>query len=158
MSTVVNETESKKTAEKFQKQNQPVVTEVPKEMNPLEELRKQTELAYDSYITARGKVAKAYRQREQEEIRSYKQVEQQANKACDEAIQKALKIRNESEHNALQNYQDMVEKAEKIYSESVTEALRACRNTIEKQWQDTREMTGQIWDIFQGNNTQKKTD
>ena len=151
MRTVVKGAGVKKTNGKVQKQ----VTQTPAEgpprgPNPLEELRKQAELAYSSYLGAQRKVAGAYRQREEEEVKAYKLAEQQANDTYDEAIRKALAVRIESERSAREACDRALEKAGQVYQDSVAEALRACRDTIEQRWQTTWELADQIWHIFQG--------
>ena len=151
MSTAIEEIEVKKTAGKVQKPAAQNVAEAPaKGINPLEELRKQAEMAYNSYQGAQRKVASAYRQREQEEVKAYKFIEQEANDGCDEAIRKALAVRVESERNARDAYEKALEKAGKVYEGTVAESLKVSRNKIEQQWLVTREFSDQIWNIFQG--------
>ena len=65
-------------------------------------------------------------------MKAYKHVEEQANKACDEAIQKALAVRVESERNDRETYEKALERTAKAYEESVDEALKVCCNTIEE--------------------------
>ncbi len=148
VSTAVEEPQVKKGA-KAQKPGQDAPEPQPRS-NPLEELRKQAEMAYDTYLGAQRKVARAYREREQAEVVTYKQLEEKANKDCDEAIREALAVRTEAEQSARQEYQKTLEKAAKVYEQSVADALRVCRDTIQQQWQVTNELSEQIWNIFQG--------
>ncbi len=148
-STVVEEAQVKKVA-KGQRPVPEAGAETTPRPNPLEELRKQAESAYDTYLGAQRKVARAYREREKAEVITYKQVEEQANKDCDEAIRKAMDARNETEQAALQDYHRALDKAAKIYEQSVADSLRVCRDTIEQQWQVANELSEQIWNIFQG--------
>jgi len=147
---MVEETQNKKGA-KVQKQVEEMVEEVTtNQTNPLEDLRRQAESAYASYLGAQRKVTSAYRLREQEEVNNYKQVEQQANQTFDEVIQKAMAARIDRERAARENYEKELEKSAQTYNESVVEALKTCRETIEQKWQITRELSDQIWNIFQG--------
>lgn len=152
-STIVEEPQTKR-AGKGQKQGNEGVEDVSMSLpNPLEELRKQAEAAYTSYLGAQRKVAKAYRQREQQEVSNYKLTEQQANKDCDDAIQQALAARTRTEKAARDAYEKAMEEASKDYDQKVTEALKSCRQAIENQWQIANELSEQIWTIFQGDGT-----
>ena len=151
MSTAVEEIELRKAGGKVQKPSAQNTNESStKGMNPIEELRRQAEMAYTTYQGAQRKVASAYRQREQEEVKVYKLAEQEANRVCDEEIGKALEARTLAERNARESYEKTLEKAKSAYEESVIVALRTCRETIEQRWQVAREFSDQIWSIFQG--------
>lgn len=121
-------------------------------VNPLEEMRKQAEMAYTSYLGAQRKVANAYRDRERAEVLLYKETERDANKACDEAIETAASVRLAAERKAREEYEKALDGAQSTYQQSVAEALKSCRESIDRQWQVTNELSEQTWKIFQGNN------
>ena len=151
--TTILEGQAKKAPGKILKVEEDI-SETPETVpNPLEELRNQAHAAYSAYLGAQRQVAIAYKQREKEEVKVYKQVEQQAFAAYNEAIQKALRIRTQSEGDAYKAYQEARDKAAKEYDASAAEALRLCQSTIEQQWQTSRALLEQIWEIFQGNGT-----
>jgi len=128
-----------------------LATELPEmSANPIEELRNQAQLADNAYLEAQKQVAKAYKQREREELNTYKEGEHQAQQNYDMAVQKALEVRAEKERKALDGYIEAKDQAAKEYEYSVTEALRTCRSAIDRQWETSREVSDQIWDIYQG--------
>ena len=123
-----------------------------KTFNPLEEMRKQAEMAYTTYLGAQQKVARAYRERERAEVLVYKETERDANKTCDDAIDAAASVRSAAERKAREEYEKALDAAQNAYRQSVAEALRSCRETIDRQWQVSNDMSEQIWKIFQGAN------
>lgn len=150
--TTVEETQVKKAAAKGQREGSEATPEMSaSSSNPLEELRKQADLAYSSYLGAQRKVAKAYREREQAEVASYKEVEERANRECDETIKRALATRTERDRSAKELYEKALEASAHEYEAIVDEALKVCRQTVQQQWQVANELSDQIWNIFQGN-------
>ena len=120
--------------------------------NPLEDLRKQAEMAYTTYLDAQRKVANAYRERERAEVVLYKETEREANRACDQAIEAAASVRSAAQRRAREEYEKALETAESTYQQRVAEALYACRESIDRQWQAANELSEQTWNIFQGHN------
>ena len=151
---LAEEVQTKKGMGKAQKEMAEVVPELyPRSSNPLEDLRKQAEEAYNSYLDAQRKMARAYRVTERNQVTNFKQAEEKANKICDEAIEKAIVSRLESEHEAREEYEKVIENAAKTFKETVEQALKVCRQTIDHEWQAADELTGRMWDIFQGKTT-----
>ena len=119
--------------------------------NPLEDLLSQAQMAYSSYIGAKQKVAFAYKQREEEEVRNFKEVEAKSHFAYDEALARAVKNRAAAEEGARRAYDDAMAKAAQAYQQETADALKLCRDTISQQWQTGRELIEQVWRIYQGN-------
>jgi vacuolar-type H+-ATPase subunit H len=148
---LVEEVQTRKGAGRGQKEMLEAAPELSvRPSNPLEDLRKQAEVAYNSYVDAQRKMARAYRVTERSEVANYKEAEERANKVCDEAIQKAPLIRSQSEHDAREAYEKAVENAAKAFEETVEQALKVCRQTIQQEWQAANELSERMWDIFQG--------
>jgi hypothetical protein len=151
---VAEEVQTRKGMAKAQKEMAEVVPELyPRSSNPLEDLRKQAEEAYSSYLDAQRKMARAYRVTERNQVTGYKQAEDKANKICDETIEKAIVSRLQSEHEARDAYEKAIENAARTFKENVEQALKVCRQTIEHEWQAADELTGRMWEIFQGKTT-----
>ncbi len=143
---------AKKAAGKAPKLEADINNEAPqKVLDPLEDLRNQAQAAYSAYLGAQRQVATAYKQREQEEVKAYKQLEKQTQEEYDAAINTALKIRMENEQAAFKAFTEAINQAAKEYEVSVSEALSNCRTKMEQQWQASREVSDQIWDLYQGN-------
>ena len=151
---LAEEVQTKKGAGKVQKEMSEVVPELyTRSTNPLEDLRKQAEEAYNGYLDAQRKMARAYRVTERNQVTNYKQAEEKANKICDEAIERAIANRLDSENEAREEYEKAIENAARTFKETVEQALKVCRQTIEHEWQAADEITGRMWDIFQGKTT-----
>ena len=122
-------------------------------VDPINDLRAQAELAYNTYLEAQRKVARAYREFEQKEVNAHRQAAVQASNSCDRAIQQSMRIREKAEWEAEETYREAREKVAKAYKESVAQALRVCWKTIEQAWERSTEVSDRVWKIFQGDET-----
>jgi len=109
-------------------------------------------LAYDEYLSARKRLADAFRGRECQDREAYVSAAWRY-RVYEEAMQKAEKAREKSERQALNIYLKTVDKAlgraSEDLRERMIEALRECRRKTEEAWQSSIEISTDMTYVFQ---------
>ena len=153
MTTTVNKPEAKEATAQAVEQDAGRTPEVPKKVNPFDEMQARARMAYHSYLEAQRDVANAYRERDGQDQETFKGVEREAYKNYEKVIEKALRNREKAEQDADEACKRAKEKAAQVYEENVKQALKDCKDTIEAAWRVSRETSEQMWTLFQAETT-----
>jgi hypothetical protein len=99
--TITKNTQTRKVVGKDVEETVELPSEVPQEdRDTLNELMKQAQTAYESYLQAQRKVATAYQERQRRVEESFKDIEEHAAKICAVAIEKASRALEKAEQDA----------------------------------------------------------
>lgn len=152
MTTAANQPEAKKTTAKAAEHHAVSTFEVPKVVNPFEEIQSKARMTYLAYMEAQRDVANAYRLRDQQDQEEFKRFEIEAYKNYERTIEKALRAREKAEQDADAACKEAKMKAAQVYEENAKKALKDCKDTIDEAWKVSRETSEQMWTLFQVDN------